>query len=618
MTHLRVGPLVRATNATSVVIWAELPYSCTILLHAQPLHTNQLHMTSVRTHTVTLGGRHYAAPQLQKLQAATWYTYEIAVVTQAEQEEHIEPIDESLVSCFRTMDADDENSTPQQLRVAYGSCRKFVAPQVDALSAFGRWLREHDAQKEVVWPHLLLLIGDQIYADQPSQEIKQQYPQLQHGAQTFEDFALLYEYVWTQDSDVRQVLACIPTFMIFDDHEITNNWNITPQWCAMMLASGQEQVLVDGLIAYWVYQGWGNLTQRDEALYPLLHFMREGEQSGEDILEALRAYIRREVRNEQTGRWHYEIQTVPPIFVLNARSERTAIFTQQQGDIYGPTRILSQTQMQEIATWLQKHDTRPSLLVSSVPVLLPPLIGLAELTNDCLWEWNLETKEIFWIDGGHKRVFGYEIENALIPQIFWENRIHPEDRKRVLISLENIRVLNPSMIWQQEYRFRKADGQYIQVRDQGKLLRDKDQDMFRMIGTTTDISVEKSLELELVSERLKKKAVISMEGFRAQENERFDIASELHNNLGQILCAAKLHIEFASSHEESRPDCLALASQYVVTVINEIRAVCKKLRMPGMYQGFFESVRHAIQNLNRNYPVFIEFNVVYYTGKKRI
>ena len=378
MTHLRVGPLVRATNATSVVIWAELPYSCTILLHAQPLHTNQLHMTSVRTHTVTLGGRHYAAPQLQKLQAATWYTYEIAVVTQAEQEEHIEPIDESLVSCFRTMDADDENSTPQQLRVAYGSCRKFVAPQVDALSAFGRWLREHDAQKEVVWPHLLLLIGDQIYADQPSQEIKQQYPQLQHGAQTFEDFALLYEYVWTQDSDVRQVLACIPTFMIFDDHEITNNWNITPQWCAMMLASGQEQVLVDGLIAYWVYQGWGNLTQRDEALYPLLHFMREGEQSGEDILEALRAYIRREVRNEQTGRWHYEIQTVPPIFVLNARSERTAIFTQQQGDIYGPTRILSQTQMQEIATWLQKHDTRPSLLVSSVPVLLPPLIGLAE------------------------------------------------------------------------------------------------------------------------------------------------------------------------------------------------------------------------------------------------
>ncbi len=28
--------------------------------------------------------------------------------------------------------------------------------------------------------------------------------------------------------------------------------------------------------------------------------------------------------------------------------------------------------------------------------------------------WNLQTDEMFWIDGGHKRVFGYPIENALI------------------------------------------------------------------------------------------------------------------------------------------------------------------------------------------------------------
>ena len=385
MTHLRVGPLVRATNATSVVIWAELPYPCTLVLNGQPLDTTQPYRVSVHTHTVTIGGRYYIAPQLQGLQPATWYSYELVI--QAKQRESIEHIDEPIAFCFRTMDTDDESDTSEQLssftprrqlRVAYGSCRKFVAPQVDALSAFGRWLREHNEQKEAVWPHLLLLIGDQIYADQPPQEVKQRYPQLQDGATTFEDFALLYNYVWTQDSDVQQVLACIPTFMIFDDHEITNNWNITPQWCATMLANGQEQVLVDGLIAYWVYQGWGNLTQRDETLYPLLRLMQEGEQSGEDILEALRSSIRREVCGERTGRWHYEISTVPPIFVLNARSERTSVFTQQQDAIYGPTRILSQAQMQEVATWMQKHDTRPSLLVSSVPVLLPPLIGLAE------------------------------------------------------------------------------------------------------------------------------------------------------------------------------------------------------------------------------------------------
>ena len=86
MTHLRVGPLIRATNATSVVIWAELPYPCTILLHAQSLDTEdatQSHTIDARSHTVTIGSRHYVAPQLQGLQPATWYSYETAIVTQA-------------------------------------------------------------------------------------------------------------------------------------------------------------------------------------------------------------------------------------------------------------------------------------------------------------------------------------------------------------------------------------------------------------------------------------------------------------------------------------------------------------------------------------------------------
>jgi len=385
MTYLRVGPLVRATNATSAVIWAELPYSCTVLLNAQPLgiaDLTQAQPISIRTHTIMLGDRFYVAPQLQGLLPATWYSYWVSIVTQTEHGEHIERLDERLVFCFRTMDAGEESNMSaliaQPLRLVYGSCRKFVAPQVDALSGFGRWLRERDEQKETVWPHLMLLIGDQIYADQPSEEVKQQYPQLRAGARTFEDFALLYQYAWAQDSDVRQVLACIPTYMIFDDHEIINNWNISPQWCATMLQTGQEQVLVDGLIAYWVYQGWGNLAEKNDSQYPLLHMMQEAEHSGEDVLEALRTHIRREVCGECTGRWHYEIRTVPPLFVLNTRSERTSVFTHQQDDIYGPTRIISQTQMQEVAAWLKKHDTHISLLVSSVPVLLPPLIGLAE------------------------------------------------------------------------------------------------------------------------------------------------------------------------------------------------------------------------------------------------
>ena len=54
---------------------------------------------------------------------------------------------------------------------------------------------------------------------------------------------------------------------------------------------------------------------------------------------------------------------------------------------------------------------------------------VTEVTNDCLWEWDLQNKEMFWIDGGHKRVFGYPIENTLIPQSFWEELLHPDDKE---------------------------------------------------------------------------------------------------------------------------------------------------------------------------------------------
>jgi hypothetical protein len=59
---------------------------------------------------------------------------------------------------------------------------------------------------------------------------------------------------------------------------------------------------------------------------------------------------------------------------------------------------------------------------------------ITELTTDCLWEWDLLAEQIFWIDGGHKRVFGYDIQNALIPQRFWEARLYPDDKVRIMTA----------------------------------------------------------------------------------------------------------------------------------------------------------------------------------------
>lgn len=58
---------------------------------------------------------------------------------------------------------------------------------------------------------------------------------------------------------VRRVLANTPTYMIFDDHDITDDWNISQEWKENVWCEPLgKQVIVNGLSAYFLFQGWGN------------------------------------------------------------------------------------------------------------------------------------------------------------------------------------------------------------------------------------------------------------------------------------------------------------------------------------------------------------------------
>ncbi|OIK10553.1 hypothetical protein BIV60_20760 [Bacillus sp. MUM 116] len=58
---------------------------------------------------------------------------------------------------------------------------------------------------------------------------------------------------------VRRLLANIPTYMIFDDHDITDDWNISADWKQNVHCSPLgRHVIANGLSAYWAFQGWGN------------------------------------------------------------------------------------------------------------------------------------------------------------------------------------------------------------------------------------------------------------------------------------------------------------------------------------------------------------------------
>ncbi|MFP7296567.1 hypothetical protein [Neobacillus niacini] len=58
---------------------------------------------------------------------------------------------------------------------------------------------------------------------------------------------------------IRRLLANIPTYMIFDDHDITDDWNISSKWKENVRHSSLgSHVIANGLGAYWAFQGWGN------------------------------------------------------------------------------------------------------------------------------------------------------------------------------------------------------------------------------------------------------------------------------------------------------------------------------------------------------------------------
>jgi PAS domain S-box-containing protein len=240
---------------------------------------------------------------------------------------------------------------------------------------------------------------------------------------------------------------------------------------------------------------------------------------------------------------------------------------------------------------------------------------VTEVTNDCLWEWDLCVKELFWIDGGHKRVFGYPIENAIIPQHFWENRLHPEDKLRVLQKISEIISAGTATVWEDEYRFRKADGQYAYVQDRAHILYGKDGRASRMIGATCDITARKLAEIHLVEsernlgrERLSKQKEVTDAVLSAQERERADIGKELHDNLNQILGAAKMYIELAKTDEENREMCLNKSSGYLMTVIEAIRKISKVLTIPEKHiMGLSESINILLDDLIVVHPIKIEF-----------
>lgn len=132
----------------------------------------------------------------------------------------------------------------------------------------------------------------------------------------------------------------------------------------------------------------------------------------------------------------------------------------------------------------------------------------AKATNDAIWDWDIQCNKVFRVGDGLRNIFGYDKDEAAKDDDFWINRVHPDDLRSMISKREQILNHTDELYWEDEYRFKKADGAYAYVFDKGYIIRDEKGTPIRMIGTTQDISQQKETEALLLelNNRLKRRA----------------------------------------------------------------------------------------------------------------
>ena len=113
-------------------------------------------------------------------------------------------------------------------------------------------------------------------------------------------------------------------------------------------------------------------------------------------------------------------------------------------------------------------------------------------TNDVIWEWNAQTNRLTWTENA-LFVFGYSPEEVGPDASWWDDRIHPEDRQRVISKMNDLMRSNEP-VWQDEYRLLLKDGSYATISDYGYIERDSAGQPIRVIGAMSDITKRKQAE----------------------------------------------------------------------------------------------------------------------------
>lgn len=246
------------------------------------------------------------------------------------------------------------------------------------------------------------------------------------------------------------------------------------------------------------------------------------------------------------------------------------------------------------------------------------LLLLTRATTDAIWEWDMQTGKVFRNDALMDMI-GYEADHHK-GLSWWFRSIHPEDRNRVSDTVKQS-TDSGSQSWEEEYRFKCADGNYKHMRDRGYIVYENGLPV-KMIGSLQDITEVKKMEDELFEEKLRQQKELSETIVRVQEKERTRIGHELHDNVNQLLSTTKLFMDMISPVTEDEKTFKSKSIEYILTAIEEIRKLSKELVVPQLKgNSLVGNIKQLIDDIQLSGSLQIKFthdheNDILSPGKK--
>ena len=400
MSDLVLGPVVRYAGRDEATIWVETDGPCTV--EVQPEGA-----PAAAERTFTVDGHHYAIVHCRDLPTDAGTPYAVRL-----DGEPVWPLPGSDFppSVLRTHAGETGAA-----RIVFGSCRVCVphepphsltkdedpvGREVDALRTYALRMR-HQPPDE--WPHLVLMLGDQVYADEVSPAVTEFIESRRDvseppGEQVadFEEYTRLYHESWGEPV-MRWLLSTVPSAMIFDDHDVHDDWNTSKDWVEEMRAKPWWQERIEGaFMSYTVYQHWGNLPPdelEDDELYNAVRAAPDG-------TETLRAFARSADREIDGVRWS---------FCRDVGSTRVVMIDSRAGRVLEPGKRAMVDP--EEWRWITEHasgDVEHLVIGTSLPLLLGPALHHIEAWNEavCDGAWG---RPASWL--GEKLRQGLDLEH---------------------------------------------------------------------------------------------------------------------------------------------------------------------------------------------------------------